>query len=170
MPPILLDWRRFLNGATAFRVDYGHVVHYQEAIDGCSRRPSAAVRLPAIPSFDWPPDFQGIACRACPFSYYNELMQREQVIRILSEQQAELAVRYGVKSLSLFGSVARDEAVPTSDVDLLVEFDRPVGYFGLFALQDHLESLLGCKVDLGTPDSLKPRIRARVLGESVRVA
>jgi uncharacterized protein len=97
-------------------------------------------------------------------------MKREQVIRILSEQQAELAIRYGVRSLSLFGSVARDEAVPASDVDLLVEFDRPVGYFGFFALQDHLESLLGCKVDLGTPDSLKPRIRARVLGESVRVA
>jgi predicted nucleotidyltransferase len=97
-------------------------------------------------------------------------MQREEVIRILSEQQTQLALRYGVRSLSLFGSVARDEAGAASDVDLLVEFDRPVGYFGLFALQDHLESLLGCKVDLGTPDSLKPRIRARVLRESVRVA
>ena len=52
-------------------------------------------------------------------------MQRAEVIRILSEQQAELALRYGVKSLYLFGSVARDEAVPASDVDLLVEFDRP---------------------------------------------
>ena len=97
-------------------------------------------------------------------------MQREEVFRILSEQQTQLALRYGVRSLSLFGSVARDEAGAASDVDLLVEFDRPVGYFGLFALQDHLESLLGCKVDLGTPDSLKPRIRARVLRESVRVA
>jgi predicted nucleotidyltransferase len=53
---------------------------------------------------------------------------------------------------------------------MLVEFGRPVGYFGLFALQDHLESLLGRKVDLGTPNSLKPLIRARVLGECVRVA
>jgi predicted nucleotidyltransferase len=52
----------------------------------------------------------------------------------------------------------------------VVEFDRPVGYFGLFALQDHLESLLGCKVDLGTLNGLKPRIRARVIGECVRVA
>lgn len=81
-----------------------------------------------------------------------------------------MARKYGVKSLALFGSVSRDEAVPDSDVDLLVEFDRPVGYFGLFALQDHLESILGCKVDLGTPNSLKPRIRERVLGECVRVA
>jgi len=75
-----------------------------------------------------------------------------------------------VKSLSLFGSVARGEAGPGSDVDILVEFDRPVGYFGLFALQDHLEALLGCKVDLGTPNSLKPRLRLRVLGECLPVA
>jgi len=83
--------------------------------------------------------------------------------------RAELEQQYGVRSLSLFGSVARDEDGPASDVDLLVEFDRPVGYFGLFALQDHLESLLGCKVDLGTSDSLKRRIRDRVMGECVRV-
>jgi hypothetical protein len=55
-------------------------------------------------------------------------------------------------------------------VDLLVAFARPVGYFGLFALQDHFESLLGCRVDLGTPKSLRLRIRARVMGECVRVA
>jgi len=97
-------------------------------------------------------------------------MKRDQVIRILSEQRGELARNYGVKSLMLFGSVARDQATPASDVDLLVEFDRPVGYFRLFALQDHLEALLGCKVDVGTPNSLKPRIRERVLGECVRVA
>lgn len=97
-------------------------------------------------------------------------MDRERIIRILSENSLELAQKYGVKSLALFGSVCRNEAGPDSDVDLLVEFDRPVGYFGLFALQAHLESVIGCKVDLGTPNSLKPRIRDRVLGECVRVA
>jgi uncharacterized protein len=97
-------------------------------------------------------------------------MNREQAIHILSEHKTELAREFGVQSLALFGAVSRDEAGSGSDVDLLVEFDRPVGYFGLFALQDHLESILGCKVDLGTPDSLKPRIRQRVLGECVRVA
>jgi predicted nucleotidyltransferase len=96
-------------------------------------------------------------------------MKRDQVIHILSKQRGELADRYGVKSLALFGSMARDQATLTSDVDLLVEFDRPVGYFGLFALQDHLESLLDCKVDLGTPGSLKPRLRERVMGECIRV-
>jgi predicted nucleotidyltransferase len=55
-------------------------------------------------------------------------------------------------------------------VDLLVEFNRPVGLFGLFALQNHLESLFGSPVDLGTPDSLKPRLKERVLREAIRVA
>ena len=44
-----------------------------------------------------------------------------------------------------------------------------VGYFGLFALQDYLEKLLGCPVDLGTPDSLKPYIKESVMGELIRV-
>jgi predicted nucleotidyltransferase len=97
-------------------------------------------------------------------------MNLEETRRILGEHNAELVQEYGVKSLALFGSVARNEAGPCSDVDLLVEFDRPVGYFALFALQDRLEAILGCKVDLGTPDSLKPRIREHVVGECVRVA
>jgi predicted nucleotidyltransferase len=96
-------------------------------------------------------------------------MKRERVIHILKEKNAELAKQFGVKSLLLFGSVARDEATATSDVDLLVEFNRPVGYFGLFALQNHLEQLLDCHVDLGTLNSLKPNIRERVIGELIRV-
>ena len=80
-----------------------------------------------------------------------------------------MAKRFGVASLLLFGSVARGEATPQSDVDLLVEFNRPVGYFGLFALQDYLEHLLGCPVDVGTLDSLKPYIRERVVENLIRV-
>jgi predicted nucleotidyltransferase len=97
-------------------------------------------------------------------------MKRSEVLKLIQNQHTLLADRYGVRSLALFGSVARDEATSTSDVDLLVEFDRPVGLFGLFALQDYLESLLGCKVDLGTVDSLKPRIRDRVMKERIYVA
>ena len=97
-------------------------------------------------------------------------MKRAEAIHILHTHQFELRQKYGVKSLALFGSVARDDAKPSSDVDLLVEFDRPVGLFGLFALQDRLEVILGCKVDLGTPRSLKPRLREQVLREMVHVA
>lgn len=95
-------------------------------------------------------------------------MERELVLKILRKNQAEINT-YGVKSLALFGSVARSEARPESDVDLLVEFDRPVGLFGLIALQKRLEELLGCPVDIGTPDSLKSSIRSRVMEECIHV-
>ncbi len=96
-------------------------------------------------------------------------MKQDVVLQILKQKNAELTKQFGVKSLSLFGSMARNEATSTSDVDLLVEFSRPVGYFGLFALQDYLEKLLGCSVDLGTPDSLKPYMRERVMGDLIHV-
>ncbi len=97
-------------------------------------------------------------------------MNTEEIIRILKEQRERLSKEYGVKSLMLFGSLARREATPTSDVDLLVEFNRPVGYFGLFALQNELERLLGCPVDLGTLNSLKPYLRESIQKDLVHVA
>lgn len=96
-------------------------------------------------------------------------MERELALKILRQNQAEIR-SFGVKSKALFGSVARGEALPGSDVDLLVEFDRPVGLFGLVALQKRLEDLLGCPVDIGTLDSLKASIRSRVMEECVHVA
>lgn len=96
-------------------------------------------------------------------------MKQDVVLKILRQKNAELAGQFGVKSLLLFGPVARNEATTASDVDLLVEFSRPVGYFGLFALQDYLEKLLNCPVDLGTPASLKTHLREHVMGEAIRV-
>ena len=100
---------------------------------------------------------------------YNSAMKQEVVLQILKQKNAELINKFGVKSLQLFGSVARNESRSTSDVDLLVEFSRPVGYFGLFALQDYLEKALGCSVTLGTPESLKPALKDRIMGELIRV-
>jgi hypothetical protein len=73
-----------------------------------------------------------------------------------------------VKSLLLFGSVARDEARSNSDIDLLVEFDRPVGLFTFVRVQRYLEEILGRSIDLGTSDSLKPYLREPVLREAIR--
>jgi len=101
------------------------------------------------------------------FERYNSDMEKDTVVQILKQKNADLAKQFGVKSLLLFGSVTRDDATVTSDVDLLVEFNRPVGYFGLFALQDYLENFLG--VDLGTPDGLKPYIKEHVVGELICV-
>jgi len=75
-----------------------------------------------------------------------------------------------VGALYLSGSLVRDEAHQGSDVDILVELSKPMGYFEFFDIQKALEGWLGCKVDVSTVDSLKPRIRERVLREVVRAA
>lgn len=97
-------------------------------------------------------------------------MKRDQVIRILSERRSEIYENFQVKSLALFGSVARDEARSDSDVDLLVEFSHPVGLFHFIGLQQYLESLLGNPVDLGTVTSLKPYLKESVMREAIHVA
>jgi len=95
-------------------------------------------------------------------------MNRAKVLKILRERKIEIS-SYHVQALYLFGSVARNEARSDSDVDLLVEFAQPVGLFTFIGLKQYLETLLGCKVDLGTPNSLKPRLRQRILGEAIHV-
>ena len=97
-------------------------------------------------------------------------MKRDDVLIKLKEQRQELTERYGVASLFLFGSVARDEARPDSDIDLLVEFKQPIGLFQFIELQQQLEALLGCKVDLGTKRSLKVQFKDQVFQEAIRVA
>lgn len=94
-------------------------------------------------------------------------MQPEDVIRILRAHRSELE-EFRVASLSVFGSVARGEAGAESDVDLLVEFAEPVGLFEFVGLKQHLEDLLGCAVDLATPNALRPAMRPQILGEAVR--
>lgn len=94
---------------------------------------------------------------------------REQILKALSDHRHELAQRYGVKQLALFGSAARDELRDDSDVDVLVEFEGPATYDGYFKLQDHLQVLLGRTVDLVTERGLKPRARRHVEKDLVRV-
>jgi hypothetical protein len=94
-------------------------------------------------------------------------MTCDQVLQRLSEARSELA-RLGVRSLDLFGSVARGEAGPQSDVDLLVEFDKPGGFFHFFRVQRRLEEILGCRVDLVMRDAVKRQLRDRIFAEAVR--
>jgi predicted nucleotidyltransferase len=75
-----------------------------------------------------------------------------------------------VKSISIFGSVARGEAREDSDVDILVEFDRRVGLLAFVGLKLELERLLGRPVDLVTPSGLRSWMREAVLKEAVRAA
>jgi hypothetical protein len=93
---------------------------------------------------------------------------RDEVKRVLAAHRAELA-EVGVRSLEVFGSVARGEQRPESDVDLLVDFDRVIGLFHFFRVQRRLEELLGCRVDLVMRQAVKPQLRERILAEAVSV-
>jgi hypothetical protein len=95
-------------------------------------------------------------------------MSRDEILRILNEHKAELD-RFGVGSLALFGSAARDEAGADSDIDILVEFDGAPSFSRFMDLKFYLEDLLGCPVDLVTQRALKPRLRTRVEEEAVNV-
>jgi len=93
-------------------------------------------------------------------------MKRDEVLAILAAHREPLQ-RLGVKSLTLFGSVARDEARPDSDVDLLVEFNQQGGFFQLLQVQHYLEDILGCSVDLGTQNALREHLREPVLEDVI---
>lgn len=97
-------------------------------------------------------------------------MRRAEVLRTLTEHRNEMRTLFGVRSLALFGSVARDEATVASDVDLLVGFEAPPGFDGYMGLKFRLEELLGGRVDLVMETALKPFERPVVDQEAIRVA
>jgi predicted nucleotidyltransferase len=98
-------------------------------------------------------------------------MNKEQVISILGSNRNSMQP-FNVRNLYLFGSVVRGEETASSDVDILVEFepDTHIGLFGFARLQQLLSDLLGCKVDLATPDSLHGSLKSRILKEATRAA
>ena len=90
-------------------------------------------------------------------------------LTLLHAHERELREHFHVRSLALFGSAARGQAGPASDVDLLVEFDRPIGLLHLSATALRLEGLLARPVDLVLRRALRPELRARVLAEAIDV-
>ena len=94
------------------------------------------------------------------------MMSTEQIIRILREHRTYLAERYGVERLGLFGSYARDSAGVTSDVDIIVEFSRPIG-LQFMELAEFLECVLGKRVDILTPVGIRG-IRNEHIAQSIR--
>ncbi|MGD0751602.1 MAG: nucleotidyltransferase family protein [Anaerolineales bacterium] len=96
-------------------------------------------------------------------------MNLKTVSSLLKHHQADLRL-HGVKSLAVFGSLTRGEATPASDIDVLVEFDRPVGLVEFIRLKLYLEELTGRRVDLVILDALRPAMRADILNEAVYVA
>jgi len=96
-------------------------------------------------------------------------MNRHQVLQTLKAAKPVLARRFGVTRLGLFGSTARDEARPDSDVDIVVGFDGPATSARYFGVQFFLEDELGCPVDLVTEKAMRPELKPFVELEVVNV-
>jgi uncharacterized protein len=96
-------------------------------------------------------------------------MRRAELTNWLQSQQTTLK-QYRVKSIAIFGSVARDEATATSDIDLLVEFEDKITFDCYMDLKFYLEDSLGRAVDLVSAKMLKPQIREAVQEEAIYVS
>ena len=94
---------------------------------------------------------------------------RQDILNRLQSIKEDVVRNYPVKNVGVFGSVARDEQTDESDIDLLVEFSRPVGFVTFMRLEHFLSEQMGKPVDLVTPDTLKPVIRDDVLAEVIYV-
>jgi uncharacterized protein len=98
-------------------------------------------------------------------------MERASVLETLRKERPYLREKFGVDSIALFGSVARQEPRPDSDIDLLVEFGRPITLFDLVAVQQYLEQRLnGHRVDVVPRDSIYPAFRDSILAGAIDVA
>jgi predicted nucleotidyltransferase len=96
-------------------------------------------------------------------------MNREHVLALLRSHRAELSAM-GIRSLSLFGSAARDELRPDSDIDLLVEMDPPLTLRRYMHAKFYLEDIFQRPVDLVMPDTIKPLARPEIEKEAIHVA
>ena len=87
----------------------------------------------------------------------------------MENNKNELREKFNIKQIGIFGSYVRGEQKKTSDVDIIVEFEKPVGLFEFIGLKNHLSDLLNVKVDLVMKKGLKPRIEGKILKEVVYV-
>src|SRR6266496_521003 len=103
-------------------------------------------------------------------SAYNRDMSREEAIAALRGYLPAIRRDFGVRRIALFGSTARGDAREDSDLDILVDFEKDPTFLSFMGLKAFLEDHLGHKVDLVTPDALKPRMRPILEREAVDVA
>lgn len=91
----------------------------------------------------------------------------QEIQDIIQQHKLDLAEKYGVAEIGIFGSIVRGEARDNSDVDVLVEFDRPIGLLKFVNMERYLEGLIDAKVDLVMKKALKPRIGKHILEEVI---
>jgi predicted nucleotidyltransferase len=92
----------------------------------------------------------------------------EELKKILTQHKEVLKKQFKVKNIAIFGSYVRGEQNQESDIDILVEFQEPVGFLFIH-LADYLEEILGVRVDLLTPDAIKPNRRRYIMEDLVYV-
>jgi len=93
------------------------------------------------------------------------IRNRDDILKAL-EASRDTIRSFGARRIGLFGSCARGESTPASDLDFVVEFDRK-SFDGYMGLKEFLEDSFGCPVDLVMSDAIKPRLRAAILSEAV---
>jgi predicted nucleotidyltransferase len=99
----------------------------------------------------------------------NQMNTLEEIKRRIHEQKSFLKEKFKVKSISVFGSYLREEQHEESDIDILVEFYDTIDLFKFVELEYFLSDILERNVDLVMKDTLKPRIRDRILEEAVAI-
>lgn len=97
-------------------------------------------------------------------------MKKQEVLGLVHDHILEIRERFFIRDLMLFGSVARDEATASSDVDFIVDFEGTATFDRFMGLKFYLEDLLGCKVDLVTLKALRPSIKESIEQEAIHVA
>jgi uncharacterized protein len=102
-----------------------------------------------------------------PMNNSQSILYRDDIVTVLQGQM--IRSRFGIKSLSLFGSVARNEATQESDLDFIVNFDGVITFDRYMDLKIFLEDLFGKKIDLAIEDTLKPQIRQKILEDAIDV-
>jgi len=95
------------------------------------------------------------------------MKKRDEIEKTLREHKAELASRFHVSKIGIFGSYVRNEPRKTSDLDLIVEFSEPIGMFEFMDLEGYIEDLVGMKIDLVSAKGLKPYIGKNILSEVI---
>ncbi len=93
----------------------------------------------------------------------------EEIEEIIKSHKKELAERFKVKEIGIFGSFVRKEQRKRSDIDILVDFYEPIGLFEFMDLEEYIHNIIGAKVDLVSKKALKPRIGEHILKEMVYV-
>lgn len=93
----------------------------------------------------------------------------DEIKEIIQKHKEELKEKYSIKEIGIFGSFVRGEVKKDSDVDILVEFEKPIGFFKFLELEEYLSNLIGRKVDLVSKKALKPHIGRYILKEVVKV-